>query len=103
MITTETLIAFDKLPAYLGKLTGKRPHKSSCHRWRTRGLKGVRLETILVGGTRFTSKEALNRFFLATTAAADKARGNAISNGMARANRERQIAEAEAQLDAAGI
>ncbi len=47
-----------------------RPAVSTLHRWRLRGVRGVRLETCLVGGRRLTSKEALKRFSAATTAAA---------------------------------
>lgn len=48
-----------------------RPHLSTLHRWWLHGVRGVRLETILVGGRRFTSAEALERFAAATTAAAN--------------------------------
>ncbi len=40
-------------------------------RWAQRGVKGVKLETINVGGRRFTSCEAFIRFVEATTAAAN--------------------------------
>lgn len=42
---------------------GKPTHVSCIYRWTTRGLKGVVLEVIQVGGTRCTSREALDRFF----------------------------------------
>jgi hypothetical protein len=38
-------------------------------RWAKRGISGVRLETIYMGGTRYTSVEALKRFFDAVTLA----------------------------------
>jgi hypothetical protein len=41
-------------------------------RWSLRGIRGCKLETILIGGQRMTSREALQRFFVATTAAADR-------------------------------
>jgi hypothetical protein len=46
---------------------GKRPHVSCLYRWTTAGCKGVILESIQVGGTRCTSREALARFFRALT------------------------------------
>ena len=49
-----------------------RPHISTLQRWRLRGIHGVKLETILCGGKRYTSHEALQRFFERTTAAADQ-------------------------------
>ena len=42
---------------------GKRPHVSCIYRWTTSGCRGVILESIQVGGTRCTSKQALARFF----------------------------------------
>ena len=46
---------------------GKRPHISCIYRWTTKGCRGVVLESIQVGGTRCTSKEALSRFFARLT------------------------------------
>jgi Protein of unknown function (DUF1580) len=46
--------------------TPGRPHVSTVWRWATRGFRGIVLETITVAGKRFTSKEALCRFFEAT-------------------------------------
>ena len=52
--------AAKSLPA---RRKGKRPHVSCLYRWTTSGCRGVILESIQVGGTRCTSKEALARFF----------------------------------------
>lgn len=45
------------------------PNVCTVWRWLDKGCRGVRLESILLGGRRFTSREALERFFAATTAA----------------------------------
>jgi hypothetical protein len=42
---------------------------STIYRWSTVGCRGVVLETIQVGGTRCTSREALQRFFVRLSAA----------------------------------
>ena len=42
---------------------GKKPHVSCLYRWTKTGCKGVILESIQIGGTRCTSREALARFF----------------------------------------
>ena len=42
---------------------GRKPHVSTLYRWMTSGCRGVVLEFIQVGGTRCTSREALQRFF----------------------------------------
>ena len=42
---------------------GKRVHFRTLYRWTTQGVRGVRLETLPLGGTLATSREALERFF----------------------------------------
>jgi hypothetical protein len=39
-----------------------RPHVSTLWRWSRRGVRGVTLETVSIGGRRYTSREALGRF-----------------------------------------
>lgn len=46
-----------------------RPSPSTLWRWRSRGIGGVRLETVMVGGRRYVSREALERFVGELTAA----------------------------------
>ena len=41
---------------------GKHLHPSTLWRWIRRGIRGVRLETVKLGGLTYTSKEALQRF-----------------------------------------
>lgn len=41
---------------------GKRPNVATFYRWAQRGVRGVILETIQVGGTKCTSAEAIQRF-----------------------------------------
>jgi hypothetical protein len=42
-----------------------RPSVPTLFRWSLRGVRGVRLETWLVGGRRFTSRDAIARFIAA--------------------------------------
>ena len=72
---------------------------STMFRWIQRGVKGVRLETVMIGGIRMSSREALARFFQATTRAAN-GEAPAVSTPK---QRERAIAEAAAELQASGI
>jgi len=39
-----------------------RPHTATKWRWALRGVKGVKLETVMIGAIRFTSEEAIARF-----------------------------------------
>jgi hypothetical protein len=80
------------------ELPGK-PHVSTLWRWINRGVRGVRLSTIMVGGTRYTSREALQTFCEATTAAAD---GTATPSRTSK-QRQRDIDRAERELSEAGI
>lgn len=50
------------------KLFPKPPHIATLHRWRMKGVRGVQLQTILIGGLRYTSKEAITRFIGAQNA-----------------------------------
>ena len=82
-----------------GRRQGKRPHVSCIYRWTVSGCRGVVLESIQIGGTRCTSREALARFFAKLT-------GEPIPPAAASrttAQRQRAIAQANAELDAAGI
>lgn len=59
LIQNETVLSFQ---AASDAVPGK-PHVSTLHRWANEGLGGVRLEAFKLGGRRFTTLEALHRFF----------------------------------------
>jgi hypothetical protein len=59
-VESETLIPFSGArSAFPGD---RRVSLATLHRWRQRGVRGVLLETCLVGGLRYTSLEAIARF-----------------------------------------
>ncbi len=63
-------------------------HVATLHRWASRGVRGVRLETVRLGGMRVTSVEALQRFAEQVTAADSRESqysGTEIGRGAARA------------------
>ena len=68
-VTSETLILPTEVTKVLPKQKGKKTNLSTIYRWMQTGVSGVRLEYVCVGGTRFTSKQALNRFFQRITIA----------------------------------
>jgi hypothetical protein len=71
-IKEETLVPCSKVSDWCEKHIGTRVKRSTVHRWRVRGCRGVKLEPLLVGGRRrYTSEEALERFFHTSTSAAD--------------------------------
>jgi hypothetical protein len=91
----ETVIPLTEAPVW----SPGRPHISSVWRWVLKGVRGVKLETLVCGGRRFTSREAIDRFIAATTAAAH---GEPAPVRTAK-QRAREIAAAEAELERAGI
>ncbi|MCA9235682.1 MAG: DUF1580 domain-containing protein [Planctomycetales bacterium] len=81
------------------RVTGNRPHPATLFRWRQGGRHGVRLETLLVGGRRQTSVEAVRRFIQQTTAVANGGEPTASPTQ----KRRREHGEAKASLQRAGI
>jgi hypothetical protein len=62
-ITQETLIPLREAPRRLPRRpNGNRVHISACYRWISRGVRGFKLEAVRIGGTTYTSLEALQRF-----------------------------------------
>jgi hypothetical protein len=76
---------------------GKKAHVSCVYRWTTSGCRGVILESIQIGGTRCTSREALGRFFELLTFADDH-RADRTPN-----RRQRAAAAAERELQREGV
>jgi hypothetical protein len=79
--------------------SGRGVNVSTVWRWSLRGIRGVRLQTEMRGGIRYTSREALRRFFAATTAAANGESVGARNT----AKRQREIEAAERELAEAGL
>lgn len=63
-IDREEVFALRHAAKYIpsGRLEGKAAHHSTLYRWASTGIGGVVLETVMIGGIRFTSKAALMRF-----------------------------------------
>lgn len=87
-----------RIPTEAAKALPNRPNASTLWRWYKRGVRGIRLETILIGASRYTSVQALERFIARTTLAAD----GPIQHFTPKA-RQRAVAAAERELDLAGI
>lgn len=61
-LLAETPIVLGDVPNYVPKRRGKKLHYSTAFRWATKGVRGRKLPSILVGGIRYTTLEALERF-----------------------------------------
>ena len=91
-ITAEQLLLLSEAAA---SLPG-RPSVATLWRWRTRGARGRRLESVVLGGKVFTSREALQRF-------AHQQGGSDAPMIRTPTKRDRAIRQAEAELKAGGI
>ncbi len=98
----ETLIPLRDVPKRLPPRTNdRRLHISAVYRWATRGVRGVVLETIRIGGTTFTSVQALQRFAEAQSrdssstpaGPSTQARQRAIASASERVRRELGLSE----------
>ena len=61
-LLSETLMS---LPDACLAFPGRKVSLPTLHRWRNSGARGICLETVLVGGRRMTSMEAIQRFLAA--------------------------------------
>jgi Protein of unknown function (DUF1580) len=66
-------------------------------RWIQRGVRGARLETVIIGGRRFTSREAIARFISEQNTTATP------TPVVTPAQRERQAKAAQIELSRAGV
>lgn len=58
----ERPLTLRQVPDHLPRRQGKKVHYSTVYRWSTNGVRGRVLETSLVGGIRYTTLEAVQRF-----------------------------------------
>lgn len=98
--TKEKLLRFTEAAKHrLLERAGKGVHVSTLHRWHSVGVHGVKLETLMLGGIRVTSPEALLRFIAGVTAAKESAsKGNRAPDVSSR-----DADAADRQLEAEGF
>ena len=100
-IDKEQLIPIRDVPRRLPpRPTGRRVHISAVYRWIQCGIRGVRLEAIKLGGTTYTSIEALQRFAERRTANGDQARLRPVTTKARKRQIERAAQDVEAILGA---
>lgn len=81
--------------------SGRPAHVSTIYRWVARGIRGVRLEAIRIGGRLYTSMEALQQFAeRLTLGCGDAATSPPVASSAAR---RRSAERAERMLDRLGI
>lgn len=63
-IANETIISMTEA----ARMIPGRPTTATVWRWTTRGVAGIKLESLKIGGRRLTSREAVERFMAACDA-----------------------------------
>ena len=97
-ITREQVITLREATAILPRQKGQKGlHISTLYRWCSRGVRGVRLETLKLGGRVVTSVEALQRFAERCSAA------DSTQEQRPTGRRQREFNLAEEELKRAGI
>jgi hypothetical protein len=86
---------------------GRKTNISTLYRWSQSGLRGECLETIQIGGTRCTSREALQRFFerlsrIRPGGARDEGQSHPTAGYRSRACRQRASERAARGLESRG-
>ena len=101
-LSAETVVSLTQATHHLPRRRrGKRPNPATIYRWAQRGVHGIVLETIQVGGTKCTSVEALQRFCNRLT---DPDASVSVESPTARSRRrEKQKDDAERLCEQAGI
>lgn len=89
-VKREQTIPLSDVPNHLPRRRGKKVHYSTVYRWVTKGSRGRVLDSVRVGGVRYTSIEALERF-LQSNGSGPLAPETAV------------VAAVDAALDAAGL
>ncbi|MEO9930373.1 MULTISPECIES: DUF1580 domain-containing protein [Rhodopirellula] len=72
-VQNEQPITLAEVPKYVPKRGGKKVHYSTVYRWTTKGARGRVLASVMVGGIRYTTIEAVRRFLDAKPAMASRA------------------------------
>lgn len=86
----ENLLPLTRVPRILPKQPGGTSvHVATIYRWISRGIRGTRLETIRIGGRRYTSVEAVDRFIRATSEQSCSVGSNECISQTAKHNRRR--------------
>jgi hypothetical protein len=92
-IETESLLTLAEASAMLPG----RPSMCAIWRWRMKGVRGRRLETVVIGGRPYTSREALARF------ARQQGGADAVPKVRTPKQRERAIRAAERELSQGSV
>ncbi|MGA2619871.1 MAG: DUF1580 domain-containing protein [Thermoguttaceae bacterium] len=92
--TSETLVTVAAVCRMFPGRTGRGISRATLWRWMLRGIGGVRLESVKIGGVRYVTRKAVERFVAALN------RGTHVNNTADPHCKTKQV---ERQLDAEGL
>ncbi len=101
----ETTMSVDEAAKHVAKITKRKANRNMILRWMNRGVGGVVLASIRIGGEIYTSREKLNLFMNESRKAKKKQLSNATKTGI-KASKLREIRsqdEIDAEADELGI
>ena len=101
-ISSEKLLTPAEIAQHIPRRrAGKKCNVATIHRWFVDGVRGIKLESICVGGTKCSSVAALQRFFDELTAQSE---GQPVQQPQRITKaRRKQIEAAERRLEKAGV
>jgi len=84
-----------------GRLSGRTPHVATVYRWATKGVRGVTLETVRLGGLRLVRREAIEAFITKINAEepGTSAGSRSVLDPAVQERRREEIAAARRRLD----
>lgn len=91
----ETILSIDDAAKHVGTISGKKRNRAVILRWINRGVSGVRLNAIRIGGEIFTSRESLNTFLNQSRAAKTAKHSQRTADGIRRASNPDLESEAQ--------
>jgi hypothetical protein len=101
---SEDLIPVRQVPDEIpSRRPGKRINISTIWRWSMRGVRGVKLETVRIGGGTYASREAIQRFVERLSQPQGAGEASPPAGPRTAAQRRRDDARAGKELDAHGV
>ena len=85
---SEKIISLEVAANHVGAISGKKRNRSIILRWINRGVAGVRLEAVRIGGEIYTSERAINLFLNESCVANRRRHSQATSAGIRRSSQE---------------
>jgi len=95
-MSVEDIFPLSEVPKRVPGRNGRRLNTCTAYRWAQRGVRGVKLEVLALGGCKYTSLAALQRF-------AERLSGGGVPRLRTSRQRERAHARAARELEAEGV